>query len=60
MEKVEEMAQKEGWKTMWLGVWEENLKAQSVYAKMGFRKVGMHDFVMGSCVQTDWILVKRL
>ena len=40
--------------------WEENFKAQKVYERMGFRKVGQHDFKMGNCVQTDWILTKRL
>jgi ribosomal protein S18 acetylase RimI-like enzyme len=45
---------------MWLGVWEENHKAQRFYRKMGFEKVGHHDFVMGDTVQTDYILFKRL
>jgi ribosomal protein S18 acetylase RimI-like enzyme len=40
--------------------WEENFKAQKVYERIGFRKVGQHDFKMGNCVQTDWILTKRL
>jgi ribosomal protein S18 acetylase RimI-like enzyme len=60
VEKVESMARGEGYVTLWLGVWEENFKAQKVYERMGFAKVGSHDFVMGSCVQTDWILSKRL
>lgn len=60
VEKVEGIARDEGFVTLWLGVWEENFKAQKVYKKMGFMKVGSHDFVMGSCVQTDWILSKRL
>jgi ribosomal protein S18 acetylase RimI-like enzyme len=60
MEEMESMAREEGFVTLWLGVWEENIKAQKVYERMGFGKVGSHDFVMGSCVQTDWILTKRL
>lgn len=60
MEAVEDVARQRGFKTMWLGVWEENLKAQGVYKKKGFEKVGSHDFVMGSCVQTDWIMTKQL
>jgi ribosomal protein S18 acetylase RimI-like enzyme len=60
VERVESMARDEGYVTMWLGVWEENFRAQKVYERMGFGKVGSHDFVMGSCVQTDWILTKRL
>lgn len=57
---VETIARHEGFKTMWLGVWEENVKAQQVYGKLGYEKVGEHDFVMGSCRQTDWIMLKDL
>lgn len=60
IEAIEKVAREERFVTLWLGVWEENFKAQKVYERMGFRKVGSHDFVMGSCVQTDWILTKRL
>jgi ribosomal protein S18 acetylase RimI-like enzyme len=60
IERVEEMAREQGFRTLWLGVWEENLKAQKVYGRMGFEKVGEHDFKMGECVQTDWILSKDL
>jgi len=45
---------------VWLGVWEENLKAQRAYERFGFGRAGEHDFVCGECVQTDWILMKRL
>ena len=58
--EVERIAREKGFKTMWLGVWEENYKAQKAYDKFGFGKVGEHDFVMGTCVQTDWILAKTL
>lgn len=57
---VEELARKRGFKTLWLGVWEEHLKGQAVYGHLGFKKVGAHDFVIGSCVQSDWIMTKSL
>ncbi|KAF7721641.1 hypothetical protein EC973_004339 [Apophysomyces ossiformis] len=60
VEKVEKMAQCLGFRTLWLGVWEENFKAQGVYQKLGYKKVGSHDFVMGECVQTDYILSKSI
>lgn len=60
IERAEEMAREQGFATLWLGVWEENFKAQKVYERMGFGKVGEHDFKMGECVQTDWILSKDL
>ncbi|KAH7391393.1 acyl-CoA N-acyltransferase [Cadophora sp. MPI-SDFR-AT-0126] len=58
--RIEEMAKEQGFLTMWLGVWEENFKAQKVYQKLGYVKVGSHDFKMGDCIQTDWILIKKL
>jgi ribosomal protein S18 acetylase RimI-like enzyme len=60
VDRVEEMARGQGFKTMWLGVWEDNFKAQKVYERLGFGKVGEHDFKMGESVQTDWILSKNL
>jgi RimJ/RimL family protein N-acetyltransferase len=54
------MARKMGFKTIWLGVWEENFRAHKVYERFGFRKIGYHDFKIGDCVQTDWIMSKRL
>ena len=45
---------------VWLGVWENNLKAQAFYQKSGFKKVGSHDFILGSDKQTDYILLKTL
>lgn len=47
------------YQAMWLGVWEHNPKAQKFYQKHQFEKVGVHDFKMGSCVQTDWILERH-
>lgn len=60
MDALEERARKEGFETLWLGVWEENLKAQGIYGRFGFVKCGTHDFTMGECVQTDWIMFKAL
>ncbi|KAH7319308.1 acyl-CoA N-acyltransferase [Rhexocercosporidium sp. MPI-PUGE-AT-0058] len=58
--RIEEMAREQGFETLWLGVWEENFKAQKVYERLGFGKIGVHDFKLGECVQTDWILSKKL
>ncbi|EPE24530.1 Acyl-CoA N-acyltransferases (Nat) [Glarea lozoyensis ATCC 20868] len=58
--EIERMAREMGRKTLWLGVWEDNLVAQGIYKALGFEKVGKHDFVMGECVQTDWIMMKKL
>ncbi|KAI8577930.1 hypothetical protein K450DRAFT_249933 [Umbelopsis ramanniana AG] len=60
IQKAEKVAISQGYKTMWLGVWEDNLKAQKVYGKSGFVHVGEHDFKMGDCIQTDIIMIKTL
>ncbi|KAK7890431.1 hypothetical protein LTR67_008318 [Exophiala xenobiotica] len=56
----EDLARKLGYRIVWLGVWEGNFKAQRVYEAMGFTRVGEHEFKMGTCIQTDWIMVKDL
>ncbi|KAJ9156259.1 hypothetical protein NKR23_g1237 [Pleurostoma richardsiae] len=57
---MENMARKQAFKHMWLGVWEENHKAQRVYEKLGYKIVGDHDFVIGGVIQTDHIMLKEL
>ncbi|KAG2177377.1 hypothetical protein INT44_007888 [Umbelopsis vinacea] len=60
IKKAEKVASSQGYKTLWLGVWEENFKAQKVYEKSGFVHVGEHDFKIGDCIQTDIIMIKSL
>lgn len=60
MDQSQDIARSWGFKTMWLGVWEDNFKAQKVYGKLGFTRIGEHDFKMGDCIQTDWIMIKNL
>ena len=45
-----------GARTVWLGVWEHNTRAQKFYRREGFERVGEHSFVLGSDRQTDWIM----
>ena len=48
--------QRRGARGLWLGVWENNLRAVRFYAKNGFRDIGSHTFVLGSDVQTDRVM----
>lgn len=57
---VEDKARAEGFKKLWLTVWEENTKARRLYERLGFVKVGKTDFVIGKCVQWDWAMIKDL
>lgn len=43
--------------TVWLGVWEENLRAIAFYRKHGFTEFDRHQFRLGDDIQTD-ILMK--
>lgn len=51
-------AKQRGYKTLWLGVWEHNHRAQAFYRKWNFHDVGTHVFHLGEDLQTD-ILMQR-
>ncbi|ROW07732.1 hypothetical protein VMCG_03619 [Cytospora schulzeri] len=59
-EAVIEMGRMEGFKHMWLGVWEKNYRAQKIYSKLGFTRIGEHVFDVGGDLQTDEIMFKVL
>ncbi len=40
---------------LWLGVWSGNLKAQSLYARYGFAKVGEYEFPVGAWRDHEFI-----
>ena len=45
---------------VWLGVWEENLRAIRFYKKNGFVEFDKHIFVLGDGEQTDILMKKML
>jgi ribosomal protein S18 acetylase RimI-like enzyme len=49
-------ARQAGFQTIWLGVWENNHRAQAFYRKFGFQIVGEHIFQLGSDAQIDKIM----
>ena len=51
-------AKKNGRRTIWLGVWEKNLRAIRFYEKWGFTKLGTKEFVLGSDLQNDHIMAR--
>jgi ribosomal protein S18 acetylase RimI-like enzyme len=55
-----EQAARDGFETLWLGVWERNDRGLAFYRKMGFRPVGTHVFVVGTDPQTDCILERPI
>lgn len=53
-------AELRNYRTIWLGVWEHNYRAQRFYEKIGFVKVGTHVFRLGTDPQTDWVMERKL
>lgn len=60
LEKCIEYGNKKGFHWIWLGVWERNLRAQKFYQDWGFEKFATHPFEMGTDLQTDWLMKKRI
>jgi len=40
---------------LWLGVWSQNMRAQTIYAGAGFRKVGDYHFMVGNHRDEEYI-----
>lgn len=53
-------ARARGAATLWLGVWEHNVRAIAFYRRQAFERVGEQRVVLGSDVQTDWVMARPL
>lgn len=58
--KALEIALQEKKKYLWLGVWEENVRAVNFYKKNGFVEFDKHIFKLGNEEQTDLMMRKLL
>ncbi|MFN2198107.1 MAG: GNAT family N-acetyltransferase [Anaerolineales bacterium] len=56
MQTCLDTARSEGFRTIWLGVWQHNQRALDFYFRWGFRTAGVKPFVLGDDVQQDLIL----
>lgn len=56
MKRSIQQAKERGFDCLWLGVWEENPRAIKFYEKWGFKKVGIHTFLLGKDPQNDFIM----
>jgi len=45
---------------LWLSTWEINARARAFYEKVDFRTVGTREFVVGTDVQIDRVMVRRI
>ena len=60
MRFVIDWAKETGQESLWLGVWEHNLRARAFYEQWGFRPVGTEKFRLGSDEQVDLLMELRL
>jgi diamine N-acetyltransferase len=60
MQRCFEAARQADFEAVWLGVWENNLRARAFYRKLGFREVGDKIFQLGSDAQTDKVMERAL
>ena len=58
--KAMEIAKQENADYVWLGVWEENLRAINFYIKNGFVQFDKHVFKLGNDEQTDIMMKLQL
>lgn len=59
-DKAIEIAKQKRVAFIWLGVWEENLRAINFYKKNGFIKFDKHIFSLGQEEQTDIMMKLKL
>lgn len=60
MEQCLAEARAQGYRTVWLGVWERNERAIGFYERMGFRRIGWHYFQFGTERQRDYWMSKEV
>jgi ribosomal protein S18 acetylase RimI-like enzyme len=60
MDAILDLARREGHDDLWLAVWEHNARAIRFYQKLGFARVGEQPFQLGSDLQVDWLMARRV
>lgn len=56
LDEVFRWLERDGPRTLWIGVWSGNLRAQAVYAARGFSKAGEYEFPVGQVRDREFIL----
>ena len=60
MQKCINVARENKKQIIWLAVWPKNHRAIDFYTKWGFEKFATRDFILGTDVQSDWLMKKHL
>ena len=56
LQAVFDWLEKDGPRTLWIGVWSENYGAQRLYGRHGFVKAGEYEFPVGNTRDREFIL----
>ena len=56
LDRIKQLALKTGKSYLWLGVWEQNVRAIALYKRNGFKKFGTHPYLIGDDEQLDWLM----
>jgi ribosomal protein S18 acetylase RimI-like enzyme len=49
-----------GGRTVWLGVYDRNVRAVAFYERQGFRQVGTREFEFGGRIYVDPVMARSL
>jgi GNAT superfamily N-acetyltransferase len=60
MQRCLDEAASRGRRAIWLGVWERNARAIAFYRRWGFADVGSQPFQLGTDLQTDRVMARRV
>ena len=60
MQRAIHEASSRGKEALWLGVWERNVRAIEFYRRHGFFEAGTQPFRLGTDLQTDLVMVRRI
>ena len=58
MEALLDRASAHDHQSMWLRVWEKNVRAITFYQRWDFRHVGEEPYCVGDCSETVWLMVR--
>ncbi len=53
-------ARRKAFKSIWLGSWKENHRANAFYEKMQFEVLGHKTFAVGSDIQEDYVFARQI
>jgi diamine N-acetyltransferase len=60
MESCIHISRKEGYRKIWLSVWQENKRAISFYEKWGFKVIGFKQFIIGKEINDDFVMALEI